>query len=579
MVRSLLQDGDTLVASVHGTRKYKVRLRVNDGVPEGECSCPMGDAGVFCKHLVAVGLTYLRDGLSPESAAGGVESGSAKKTAGAKKAAGPRAKKPPSRPVTMDDIRDYLLRLEPTELVEMLVEQLHGDDHLRESLLLRVACERSGGFDAKAFRSAIAHATATHGFVDYHNAHDFVSGLYQVVSDLEGLAGTQHAAEAIALAEYATERCVDALQEMDDSDGYMGGILESLGEVHLKACVAARPDPKPLARRLFDLEMRDAFDTFFGSAERYAEVLGKEGLAEFRRLAQKEWAKVPERLPGGEAEPVRGVSYFRITSVMESLARASGDVEELVGVKARDLSSAWRFLQIAEVYEAAKLRHKALEWAEKGLRAFAKSHPDSRLEEYIANEYRRRGRCAEAMELVWLEFERQMDFRSFERLKGHAERDAVWPAWREKALAALRETLDKAAALKGQPLRAGRLGPIAHWGPGPSDLVQILVRDGDTETAWQEAKSRGCSDSLWLELAALREADHPADALEVYRRSIDPLVGHKQNDGYRRAAKHLRTIRSLMARLGREREFPPYLATVRAAHKPKRNFMAMIVDL
>lgn len=32
----------------------------------------------------------------------------------------------------------------------------------------------------------------------------------------------------------------------------------------------------------------------------------------------------------------------------------------------------------------------------------------------------------------------------------------------------------------------------------------------------------------------------------------------------------------MMARLGREADFPAYLESVRAAHRPKRNFMKLI---
>jgi len=53
----------------------------------------------------------------------------------------------------------------------------------------------------------------------------------------------------------------------------------------------------------------------------------------------------------------------------------------------------------------------------------------------------------------------------------------------------------------------------------------------------------------------------------------------KKNDAYREAAKLIRKIRKLMARLGRQDEFPPYLESVRKTHKPKRNFMAMLKDM
>ncbi|MDD5410676.1 MAG: hypothetical protein PHF31_04565 [Methylobacter sp.] len=46
---------------------------------------------------------------------------------------------------------------------------------------------------------------------------------------------------------------------------------------------------------------------------------------------------------------------------MESLAKASGDVEELVAIKSRDLSMPYHYLAIAEIWTKAGQKDKALE--------------------------------------------------------------------------------------------------------------------------------------------------------------------------------------------------------------------------
>ena len=49
-------------ASVQGTRRYGVRLAAGpDGELEYECDCPVGDDGTFCKHAVAVALSWLEN--------------------------------------------------------------------------------------------------------------------------------------------------------------------------------------------------------------------------------------------------------------------------------------------------------------------------------------------------------------------------------------------------------------------------------------------------------------------------------------------------------------------------------------
>jgi uncharacterized Zn finger protein len=79
-----------------------------------------------------------------------------------------------------------------------------------------------------------------------------------------------------------------------------------------------------------------------------------------------------------------------------------------------------------------------------------------------------------------------------------------------------------------------------------------------------------------MALAAKRAKKHPDDVLSVYQTQIEPTLQQKNNFAYREAVGLLRKIRVLMRRLGREEDFAPYLASLRAAHKPKRNFMALL---
>jgi hypothetical protein len=95
-------------------------------------------------------------------------------------------------------------------------------------------------------------------------------------------------------------------------------------------------------------------------------------------------------LKAGEDDSSKHGSRFRITHIMEALARRSGDVEALVAVKQRDLSSAYAYLQIAEAYMKGGLHDQALSWAERGLEAFP-FRTDSRLREFVAAEYHQEG--------------------------------------------------------------------------------------------------------------------------------------------------------------------------------------------
>ncbi len=62
-VLNVIRSGDRLFASVQGSElsPYRVCVRLEKGRPKiASCSCPY-DWGRYCKHIVAVFLTYLRD--------------------------------------------------------------------------------------------------------------------------------------------------------------------------------------------------------------------------------------------------------------------------------------------------------------------------------------------------------------------------------------------------------------------------------------------------------------------------------------------------------------------------------------
>jgi uncharacterized Zn finger protein len=323
-VGSLVEHEGTISAKVRGTQMYRVKLWVKSGKPEYSCSCPIGGDGAFCKHCVAVGLAWLEQG----------------------KVADTKGRKRPKATLTMDDVRAHLEEQSKDALVDMLMEHAVDDDRLRQRLLMKAARGAPGRVGLATYRQAIDEAVDVGGFVDYRGASSYAGGIEEAIDSIEDLMKDGHEAEAIELTEYALESVEDAMGSVDDSDGEMGGILTRLQELHHTACKKAQPNVEELAERLFEWETSTDYDIFYGAAATYADVLGEQGLAVYRRLAEREWKKVPALAPGGDDSAKYG-KRFRITHIMETLARASGDVEALVNVMKCDLSLPYDFLKIA----------------------------------------------------------------------------------------------------------------------------------------------------------------------------------------------------------------------------------------
>ena len=546
-VRSIVDETGTLTAKVQGARLYRVSLSVDSGQVEYSCTCPVGQDGAFCKHCVAAALRWLHQGQSKQES-------------------------PPKRghkaTVTMDDVRDYLVGQDKTALVDLIAQHAAIDDQLRQRLILRAAKMGAKRVDVSSYRRAIDVAMDTGGFVEYGAAYDYAQGIDNVIDSLDELLREGYAVEVIELAEHALAGAEGGLESVDDSDGYMGGVIERLRRLHLAACKKARPDPQELATRLVEWELRTEWDVFYGASATYAGVLGVKGLAVYRERVEAEWAKVPTLGPGSR-ETQGYARRHRITHMMETLARQTGDTEALVAVKKRDLSLAYSFLQIAETYRAARKHDLALEWAERGVKAFP-VRTDSRLREFLAQEYHRRKRHDDAMTLIWTEFAESPTLDRYRVLKKHATSIKQWKEWRAKAMELLRQSIGKTVNETGSRQ--------FFWSrrADHSEVMRILLWERKIDDAWREAVEGGCTEDLWMAAAAARRKAHPNDSLPVYQRRIDPTLGRKNNAAYREAIGLLREIRALMVLAGRAGDFASYAASVRATHKAKRNFVKLL---
>ena len=540
-------------ARVEGSDMYHVELWDDDGDLDYECSCPQGDEGNFCKHCVAVGLTWLA-GKKIEGKSGGVS-----------------GKKKTKKRDPWLDIRNYLSLQRPKSLVDLLLDVAQRDDRLYRSLLLKA--ERTGGAGnaMTAFRRAIENATDVNGHVDWRAAASFASNLDQVAESLAELLKPNTAAMLVELAEYAIERIEIALENIDDSDGNISESLQRFAELHFKACKLARPDPEEFAERLFRCETSFPFDSFHDSARIYRSVLGDAGLRRFRELAEAEWRKIkPVASQNGSARSYDR-SRWRITHIMETLAELSGDIEQLVAIKQHDLSSSYSYLAIAEVYDKAGQKDQALEWAERGLKAFP-TRLDDRLRDFLIAAYLKRRRNDEALNLTWLQFEERPGLEHYKKLHGIAERLGLWAEQRERALALVEQEIARDAATIDRWTKKART-------PDHSLRVEIALWEKDLEAAWRAAHEGVCHRNLLIALAGKLETARPADAITLYRRVVPPIVGQAHNVAYEDAIKLIRKIGSLMTNLDQSREFGGYLAELHAQFKPKRNFIKLLDEV
>ncbi len=529
VVHDLSHGGDTVTALVQGTRPYDVRFHAGSGGLEWTCSCDHCADGFFCKHLVAVGLAWLERESRP-------------------------GRKAVARP-TREQIALHLGGLPKDELVARLLDASEWDPALRKMIELELVTARASGQkgpDAEALRTALTQALDDPEDVPWNEADDYADRIEVVVAEIEKLARKEHAPAMLPLIEEALLGLEDAMGHISGEGAGVQMLHERVVALHREACLLARPDPVELARRLFDWGLTGEWGTFEEAAETYREVLGANGLAEYRRLADAVWNKIPALGPANS----RGrfdESRRRITRLMESLARATGSVDDLVAIMSRDLSSPSAFLSIAETLKIAGRRPDALAWAERGDREFP-GHADDALRRFLTDEYLHAGRAEEALRVAREDFDRMPCVPRWLHLKSVAQLAKRWPETEQAALDVLR----RIAASEAAP------------------LVQVLIEEQRIEEAWRAAIAAPCPLRLRAQLATLRGEKHPADGLPVWQEALAVALRESREDNYREAVACLRRIAACLRALKREGEFEGILATTRTANRARRKFIAML---
>lgn len=398
-------------------------------------------------------------------------------------------------------------------------------------------------------------------FVPYAEAAGWAQDIFEVIDALGDLVDAGHAAAVIGLAEHAHRRADAAIQYVDDSDGWLTDIAGRLGELHLRACDQARPDPAELAARLAELELTSELDTFHRAAATYAEVLGPDGIAAYRRVIEPKWRaskKVTDRYSD---------AAFRSREAMVGIAQAAGNPDDLIAIRGDDLRTPDDFLEIAQELATASRQAEAIEWARRGLDCFAERHWQTPpLRQFLSTQLRATSDDVGAEALWWEAFERQPSLDGYRKLLAESSDS---DARGDQAIDLLRVRLD------GGDTEASTRNPLLDRGPATT-LVEILLYEGRVDDAWAAVSMYGCDERTWMTLARAREATHPLDAIPIYERAIAAQIDSKKNGGYRAAVELLSRVRTLATSADEPARFTELLATVTATHARKRNLMALI---
>ena len=394
--------------------------------------------------------------------------------------------------------------------------------------------------------AAIETALRPGQFIDYRTEWDFVSELGEIRTQIDQLASTEPE-RAVRLHESFLAGCYEKADEIDDSNGSFGQLVDTLYTGWLKARQAAGADPDQTASLLRDRMENDPYSFTYQIEREAVKILHKSGLAALERAVRRrfEAADSSEQARRGWGEILR-VIYAHQRNVRAYVALC-----EQTALSSRDC------LTLAAMHKARRKPEDALAWVERGL-LLAKERPSESMAGHDLAKLKREllaklGRSSEALEAAWAEFQESTNTYSYEELMRFVPK-AERASWHTKAIDAAER---------------GNLG----------SLIELLMETKETERlirCLQEASDsalEGLSHYV-TEPAAKRLAKiQPEVAGKVFRALGMRILNAKKSNYYDAALAHFEETKSCFERAGIGQQWDAVVAEVRQAHHRKTGFM------
>lgn len=510
----ITRETDTVIEStVSGQDDYLVRVSRIEFETKSTCTCPAFGLGALCKHVVATALVARdspsKDRTDPEEPAN--ESG---------------------------DLREFLSHQPATQLATWLGDL--AEEHPAIENRLRVFMSLQ---DPAALRKALSQLLRAPAFLDWRRSRAYARELDAAVETLSGVARS-NPAQAVGLYEYALARLFKIYERSDDSGGDIGDQLRQVSADYLQLLETQQPGGAACAKTLLKLQKLDSWDIL--PVKKAWSVLDDSGRAAYASAIESEYADLPS--PG---KTDRWSSQSGAVHRMEALATARGDLDGLINVLSRDLSSAYAYTRIVTACADAGRHREAQQWAERGLKA----HPDARgMHSLVANQYLHSGLEEEARELFWQEFVLQPSEDAWSELR--AASGDVWPEFRSRALALLES--------KERLTTDGRREVSAR--------TMMLLHDGDLEAARNLAETHALSPQTLETLARHLSTLHPVVASRFLRRVVDFDLPRAQASQYKRIAQ----LMAEACRLAPGEDTSDWIREVRAKYRARTKFLGLL---
>jgi tetratricopeptide (TPR) repeat protein len=311
--------------------------------------------------------------------------------------------------------------------------------------------------------AAIETALRPGQFIGYRTEWDFLSELEKVRTQIDQLARTDPA-RAVRFYETFLAACYEKANEIDDSSGSFGQLVDTLYIGWLKARQAGGADPNETANLLLDRMENDPYGFTYQLEREAVKVLHKNGLAAFEGAVRMRFEA------SGSSEQGRR----EWGEILRAIYAQQGNVRAYVALCEQTALSAKDCLALAAMHKVRRKPDEALAWVERGLKLSEEHLYESMAGHDLAKLKRelltKLGRSAEALEAAWAEFQSSPNTYTYEELMRFVPKDER-AAWHTKAIdAAEHGNLGSFAELLMKTNETERLWPRLPWWRGLDEL-------------------------------------------------------------------------------------------------------------
>jgi uncharacterized Zn finger protein len=397
-------------------------------------------------------------------------------------------------------------------------------------------------------------------FISYNAAWSFVEDVQGVANDI-GKIIRKEPARAARLYEIFIAACHEKADEIDDSSGNFGMLVEELFQGWIKARQDANFDPDETAISLISWMEDDPYGFCHDLERGVVKVLDKKGLAAFIQQTRAKFEAAPRQ--DEKEKRFSGYARRRWGGVLKTLFAAQRNVDAYIALCQQTELEAKDCIAIAKIYKSRRRPEDALSWVERGLK-IARADSRTSYEEHELGELKRVmlariGRTEDALQSAWSEFEAHPSTFTYKELMRYVPNKEK-TSWHQKAMA---------ASEKGD---LSSLVELLLENKEYDRLVSRLLQTTDDEL---EDLSHYRTEPLARKL----ERSHPDVSARVYRALCMRIVNAGKSKYYDAALDHIEHAKKCYTKAGLNADWQAVVADVRNRHFRKKGFMAGFEDI